>query len=179
MRAEFLKFSIFSVTIYQVAALGGLFYYAENLFSLIHTELHFHQSDPLSVTQTYLDAYTATHPDNTLELNDLTDKGMMYAVLFQTFCYLQLFNLFNARRPSFKDLNPLHGISILTAVCLALLLIFQFSIVYVPRIFGYGSLNEWSNLLCMAIGGGSCLWFAFCKSILRFAVGVENTGGYK
>ena len=49
MRAELLKFSIFSVTLYQIGALGGLFYYAEQLFSLIHAELEFKSEDPLFV----------------------------------------------------------------------------------------------------------------------------------
>ena len=68
-------------------------------------------------------------------------------------------------------MNPLQGISILTACILLLLLGFQFSLVYIPRFGGYGSISEWSNLLCMAIGACSCLWFAFCKSVIRFAVG--------
>ena len=106
-----------------------------------------------------------------MELWQLTDKGLMYVVLFQTFAYLQLFNLLNARRPSFRDMNPLQGISILTSVILVLLLGFQFSLVYIPRFAGYGSISEWSNLFCMAIGGCSCLWFALCKSVIRFAVG--------
>ena len=39
MRAESLKLSMFVVTIYQVAAMAGLYYYADSLFSLIDSEL--------------------------------------------------------------------------------------------------------------------------------------------
>lgn len=67
----------------------------------------------------------------------------MYVILFQTFAFLQLFNLVNVRRPSYKDLNPLSGISLGTAIILIFLLGFQFSLVYIPRFAGFGSINEW------------------------------------
>ena len=35
MRAEYLKASIFFVTIYQIGALGGLYYYCDYLFTLV------------------------------------------------------------------------------------------------------------------------------------------------
>jgi len=36
---EMLKFSILFVTLYQIAAIVGLYYYAVPLFSLVHTKL--------------------------------------------------------------------------------------------------------------------------------------------
>ena len=99
----------------------------------------------------------------------------MFLIMFQTFAYLQIFNVLNARRPSYKDLNPVGGISILTAVCVVLLLGFQFSLVYVPRLTGFGSIGELTNLLCMAIGASSVLWFVACKMLLRFLIGIDET----
>lgn len=59
-----------------------------------------------------------------MKLKDLTDKGKLYLILFQTFAFLQLFNVLNARRPSFKDLNPLSGITFATAWRITLLIAF-------------------------------------------------------
>ena len=173
MRGELLKFSIFVVTLFQTGAIAGLYYYADSLFSLVHVNLTWqeHESEPLFVDQDWLNA----HPDATgAEIFDLTTKGQMFLIMFQTFAYLQIFNVLNARRPSYKDLNPVQGISILTAACFVLLLGFQFSLVYIPKLCGYGSIDELTNLLCMAVGACSVLWFFACKVLLRFVIGIDD-----
>ena len=58
------------------------------------------------------------------KVNDLTDKGKMYVIIFQTFAFLQIFNILNARRPSFRDINPLKGISVKTVTAMVLMLVF-------------------------------------------------------
>ncbi len=79
--------------------------------------------------------------------------------LFQTWAYIQIFSIFYARRPSYKDMGPFSGLSILVCVVLVLLLIFQFSLCYIPMIFGFGTISAHVNLLCMVIGVVSIFWF--------------------
>ena len=38
----------------------------------------------------------------------------MFLIIFQTYAYMQIFNILNARRPSYKDLNPFEGFHFLT-----------------------------------------------------------------
>jgi|Transcript_11514 magnesium-transporting ATPase (P-type) len=81
MRAELIKFSILVVAIFQISALAGLYYYADSLFELVHTKLNWqeHKNEPLFVNQEWL----TTHPNATdVEIKDLTDKGMMFLILF-------------------------------------------------------------------------------------------------
>lgn len=130
MKAESLKFSLFINTIFQIGALATLYLQADRIFTLVHQDLDWENSDPLFVDQDWLDEHTAIA--STYELHDLTDKGKMFLILFQTWAYLQIFNIINARRPSFKDINPIGGISILMCVVIVLLLGFQFSLCYVP-----------------------------------------------
>lgn len=49
MRGEMLKLSIFFVALFQICALVGLYYYADSLFSLIHTDLEWSKDDALFV----------------------------------------------------------------------------------------------------------------------------------
>ena len=109
------------------------------------------------------------------DLFDLTDKGKMFLIIFQTFAYTQIFNILNARRPSYKDINPVEGISILTCVILVFLLGFQFCIAQVPLMLGYGTIPIFTNLLCMGIGAGSVAWFVICKFFLLFILGGEDS----
>jgi len=88
---------------------------------------------------------------------------------------MQIFNILNARRPSYKDLNPVEGISFLTCVVLVLLLGFQFSIAQVPLMLGYGTIPIFTNLLCMGLGACSVIWFIMCKIFLFFVHGGEDS----
>ena len=88
---------------------------------------------------------------------------------------MQVFNILNARRPSYKDLNPVEGISLLTCVVLVFLLGFQFSIAQVPLMLGYSTIPIFSNLLCMGIGACSVVWFIICKIVLFFVLGSEDS----
>jgi len=136
----------------------------------VHTDLVWHKEDPLFVDQAFLDA----HASSGYELNDLTDKGKMFLILFQCFAYMQICNILNARRPSYRDLNPLSGISFFTSLCGLALLGFQFSLCYVPSFFGFGSIDEYTNLVCMAVGAASVVWFMIAKISLRFFVEIEQ-----
>lgn len=98
----------------------------------------------------------------------------MFLILYQTFAFLQIFNIINARRPSYKDINPFEDFSILTGCVIFLLLCFQFTICYLPELIGLNTLSIWSNLICMAMGGISVLWFTGFKMILMFVLGGED-----
>ncbi len=128
--------------------------------------------DPFFVDQAWLDAHPNAGSDYALK--DLTDKGVMFLILFQTWAYMQIFAIFNARRPSYKDINPFQGLSVLTCVIILLLLGFQFSLCYIPMIFGYGTMGSLVNLLCMAMGACSIVWFTFWKAVMLFIVGRED-----
>ena len=172
MRAEYMKFTILVLALFQLGALATLYYQADHLFTLVHEELDWHKEDPLFVDQDWLDDHAAIAPD--YELNDLTDKGQMFLILFQTFAFMQIFGILNARRPSYKDVNPFDGISILTCVCLILLCGFQFGLVALPAALGYGTITPISNLLCLGMGACSTIWFVACKVLLKFIIGDEK-----
>lgn len=57
---------------------------------------------------------------------------------------------------------------------LVLLLGFQFSLCYIPKLAGFGSIPELTNLLCMTIGACSVVWFTFWKAVMLFIVGRED-----
>ncbi len=59
-------------------------------------------------------------------------------------------------------------------IVLIFLLGFQFSLVYIPKIFDYGTMHELTNLLCMAMGAGSIVWFTLCKLFMFFVVGRDD-----
>ena len=172
MKSEYLKYSLFVSTVYQIGALGVLYYYSDKIFTLVHEDLDWHKDDPWFVDQAWLDAHPTAATSHAL--HDLTDKGNMFLILFQTWAYMQIFAIFNSRRPSYKDINPFSGVSILMVVVLILLLGFQFSLVYIPKIFDYGTMHELTNLLCMAMGAGSIVWFTFCKLFMFFVVGRDD-----
>jgi magnesium-transporting ATPase (P-type) len=86
MKGEYIKYSLFINTVFQIGALGSLYYYADNIFTLVHQDLDFDKHGPLFVDQKWLDDHptSASHYD----LHDLTDKGIMFLVLFQTWAYI-------------------------------------------------------------------------------------------
>jgi len=98
----------------------------------------------------------------------------MFMIIFQTFAYMQIFAIINARRPSFKDINPFEDFSILTASAIFLLLCFQFTVCYMPLVVGINSISIWSNLLCGAMGALSVIWFTVCKMVMAFILGGED-----
>ena len=57
---------------------------------------------------------------------------------------------------------------------MALLLGFQFSLLQVPLMMGYGTIDLYTNLLCMGVGACSVVWFFICKAFLRFVIGDES-----
>ena len=81
---------------------------------------------------------------------------------------MQIFNILNARRPSYRDINPLKGISVLTFLAVHLLVAFQFALCYVPLMFGYATIDLYTNLACMGLGAGSVVGFAIYKILLQF-----------
>ena len=81
---------------------------------------------------------------------------------------MQIFNILNARRPSYRDLNPFSGISFLTIAVIILLLGFQFALVTVPSMLGYGTIPLFTNLLCMGIGACGVVWFVATKAFLKY-----------
>lgn len=171
MGGERLRFSILVNIVYQLGAMSVIYYEAPELFGLLHEHIELHKNDPLLVDQAYIDA----HPEfGGLKVDDLTDKGQIFLLMFQTFAFLQIFNILNARRPSFKDLNPLEGIGWETGACLVLLLIVQYCMCYVPNSLGYRTIDAWSNLVCLAIGGFSVAWFTLLKVFMRIATGEED-----
>ena len=124
--------------------------------------------DTLFVDQDWLDHHSGHTHASDYELFDLTDKGKMFLVIFQTFAFMQIFNILNARRPSYRDLNPFRGISLLTLVALILLVGFQFALCYVPIMFGYTTVDLYTNLACMCLGAGTVIWFASFKALIQF-----------
>ena len=173
MRSEYVKTSVVLVALFQIGAMGALFYHADVLFHLVHEELDWNKDDPLYVTQGWLDEHIDQIGDH-YELNDLTDKGQMFMIIFQTFAYMQIFAIINARRPSFKDINPFEDFSILTASAIFLLLCFQFTVCFMPLVVGINSISIWSNLLCGAMGALSVIWFTVCKMVMAFILGGED-----
>ena len=157
MRSERLRFSILASTVYQIGALALLYFNAGKIFTLAHEDLDWEKDDPFFVTQKWLDDHPNALSDYSKD--DMTDKGMVFMTLFQTWAYMQIFSIFNARRPSYKDMGPFSGLSTLVCVVLTLLLIFQFSLCYIPMIFGFGTISANVNLLCMAMGVVSIVWF--------------------
>ena len=164
MRSESLKLSMFIVTLYQVGAMGGLYYYAESLFSLIHSDLDWHSDDGLFVDE----AYQVRHAldAEVHKLGSLTDKGLIFVIIFQTYAYLQIFNIINARRPSYKDLNPFEGLTLLTCAIVFMLVGFQYGIVLLPKLFDYGTIGYYENLVAMAVGFGGIIWFLLIKTFV-------------
>ena len=71
-------------------------------------------------------------------------------------------------------MNPIGGISVLMCVVIVLLLGFQFSLCYVPQLLGFGSIPEYTNLLCMAMGACSVVWFTAWKVAMRFIAGSDD-----
>ena len=49
MRAEMLKFTIFCVCVYQILTVVGLYFYAETLFSMVHSRLDWQRGEALFV----------------------------------------------------------------------------------------------------------------------------------
>ena len=181
MRAESLKLSMFVVTIYQVAAMAGLYYYADSLFSLIDSELEWQPEDSLFVDTAYLHRIAPGDGNikivnTSVQVGDLTDKGLMFLIIFQTFAYLQIFNILNARRPSYKDLNPFEGLSFLTVFIVIVLLGFQYGVACIPTLFDYGTIGYYENLLCMAVGAGSLVWYTLLKMFIWL---IKGSGDHK
>ena len=174
MRAEYLKFSIFIVTLFQVGAMYGLYYHADKLMTLVHQDLDWDPNDPLYVDEAWFNDPAHNAADHGYEINDLTDKGKMFLILFQTFAFLQIFNIFNARRPSYKDLNPFEGISALFMIVFTTLLAFQFAVCASPVMFGYGTIELYTNLICLGLGICSAGWFTVWKAIMLFVLGGED-----
>lgn len=137
----------------------------------MHDDIELHKDEPLIADQAYLDAHPLAVE---MELNDLTDKGRIFLVIFQTFAYMQIFSILIARRPSYKDLNQFEGMGWETLACVVLLIVIQFFFCYLPDCFGYTTISGWSNLVCLFIGGFSLVWFATWKVFLRIVTGEEQ-----
>lgn len=174
MKSEYLKFSIFVNTIYMIGAMYGLYYHANKLFTLVHTDLDWESDDPLYVDKEWFEDPEHNAAENGYEVNDLTDKGKMFLIIFQSFAFMSLFGIFNARRPSYKDLNPFEGVSVLFLLVFTGLLTFQFSICAIPLVLGYGTISMNANLLCLGVGAVSVGWFTAWKTIMYFILGGED-----
>lgn len=174
MKAEYVKFSIFINILFQVGSMYTLYYHADKLFTLVHQDLEWTNEDPLYVDEAWYNDVTHMAVENGYEVGDLTDKGKMFLIIFQTFAFLQIFNILNARRPSYKDLNPFEGVSFLFIIALCCLLGFQFAMCAVPLTLGYGTIPMLTNALCMAIGACSVVWFTAFKAVMLFFMGGED-----
>lgn len=60
----------------------------------------------------------------------------------------------------------------ITLLIIVLLLGTQFSLVYIPMALGFGTIHEYTNLVCMALGALLVVWVIFCKATLRFFIQV-------
>ena len=87
---------------------------------------------------------------------------------------MQIFNILNARRPSFRDVSPLSGVSMLTVSAITVMLGFQFAICYVPMMLGYDTIDLYTNLICMGLGAASLVWFSVFKVVLLFFTGAPD-----
>ena len=92
----------------------------------------------------------------------------MFLIIFQTYAYMQIFNILNARRPSYKDLNPFEGFHFLTNFTVFILVGVQFLICFIPLTLGYGSISIIINLLCAGLGALSVIWFTLFKLVCYF-----------
>ena len=54
MKGEYFKTSLLINTLYQLGALGGLYYYAGYLFTLVHVNLDWEKDDPLFINEEWL-----------------------------------------------------------------------------------------------------------------------------
>ena len=82
MKGEYLKFSIFIITLYMVGSMYALYYHAEKLFTLVHQDLLWDTADPLYVDEAWLNDPAHNAIELGYELNDLTDKGKMFLIIF-------------------------------------------------------------------------------------------------
>ena len=86
MKRENLKYSLFVLVLFQIGALATLYFQADHLFTLVHQELEWDNADPIFVDKAWLEEHAALAPD--YDLNDLTDKGKMFLIIFQTYAYM-------------------------------------------------------------------------------------------
>lgn len=81
MRDEYITSSIAVVTFWQLAAMAGLYLKADYLFTLVHFDLQWGEKDPLFVDDKWLQEHE-TEAAADYQLNDLTDKGKMFLIIF-------------------------------------------------------------------------------------------------
>lgn len=98
----------------------------------------------------------------------------MFLIIFQTFAFMQIFNILNARRPSYKDLNPFEGFHFLTNFTVFILVGVQFLICYIPSTLGYGSISIVTNVLCMGLGALSVIFFTLFKCACYLMMGGDS-----
>ena len=75
--------------------------------------------------------------------------------------------MLNARRPSYRDINPFQGISFVTLVAMIAMLGFQLVLCYVPIVLGYNTIDIYTNLICMGLGAFSVVWFGLFKILIQ------------
>lgn len=71
-------------------------------------------------------------------------------------------------------MNPFEGISILFMVVFTGLLAFQFAVCAIPVMFGYGTIEMYTNLICLGVGAVSVGWFTAWKGLMMFILGGED-----
>lgn len=92
--------NIIMQAIYQIVVLMVFLIYGDSIFNL-----PFDKDTPFYVDEKYVES----HPDAVLY--EATNKCYLYTILFQTFVFMQIFSLFNARLLGDKETNIFKGIT--------------------------------------------------------------------
>lgn len=98
-----------------------------------------------------------------------SDKVQLYTMLFQTFVFMQLFNLINAKKLGDKDFNIFAGFfnNCFFLGILVLCFVIQISLVYVGgRALRCTPLTAHEQMTCGILGAGVLIWGAIIKVIL-------------
>lgn len=100
-------------------------------------------------------------PGNPKEINMWTQKALHYTLIFQTFLFLQVFNLINSRKIAEDEMNVFAGFcdNCMFSIVLVLITGIQIALVEVGGKFAKTyKLNTFQNAICIGIGALAIVW---------------------
>lgn len=92
--------NIFGQGIYQITVLLVLLFFGKDFFGFTYTD-----DTPLVTTNEWLTA----NPDSGYVDNEMTQKALLYTIVFQAFVFMQVFNQINSRKLGDKEYNVFAG----------------------------------------------------------------------
>jgi len=92
--------NIFGQGIYQITVLLVLLFCGKDFFGFTYTD-----DTPLVTTPDWL----AANPDSGYQDNEMTQKALLYTIVFQAFVFMQVFNQINSRKLGDKEYNVFAG----------------------------------------------------------------------